>query len=237
MSDALQLREVDVFNKIILLVTLSATMLAGALAQAQSTSYTNDKWEAEIKAFEEADKRRPPDKHVVLFIGSSSIRLWEGLEQSFPGVKVINRGFGGSEIADSTRYVSRIVVPYQPRMIVLYAGDNDLAAGKMPEQVFEDYKAFVSTVRRSLPQTRIAFISIKPSPARASLIENMRAANELIRMYTAHDKSLVYIDVFTKMLGADGKPRPELFGPDALHMSKAGYDLWKQLITPYCSTN
>jgi lysophospholipase L1-like esterase len=118
-------------------------------------------------------------------------------------------------------------------MILFYAGDNDLANNKTPEKVFEDYKEFVSRVRRKLPKTRIAFISIKPSLARAALIESMRAANELIKNYVARDKTLIYIDVFTQMLGPDGKPRPELFGPDGLHMTKAGYDLWTVIIAPY----
>src|SRR4051812_20275255 len=114
-------------NKIILFAVLALSAFATVMAQAQQTAPAGNKWEAEIRAFEESDKQNPPDKDAFLFIGSSSIRLWRGIAQSFPGIKVINRGFGGSEIADSTFYVDRIVVPYHPRMILLYAGDNDLA--------------------------------------------------------------------------------------------------------------
>ena len=199
-----------------------------AIGQAQGPS--GNKWETEIKKFEESDKKNPPPRGAVVFIGSSSIRLWQSLSVDFPGIKVINRGFGGSELADSTYYVDRIVIPYQPRMIVLYAGDNDLANGKTPLQVFEDYKAFVARVQRKLPATKIAFISIKPSPSRASLLQSMKDANGLIKAYASHDKRLIYIDVFTPMLGKDGSARPELFGPDRLHMNSAGYRLWKLVV-------
>jgi lysophospholipase L1-like esterase len=169
----------------------------------------------------------------VVFIGSSSIQSWKSLADDFPGTRVINRGFGGSELADSTFYADRIVIPYQPKMVVLYAGDNDLADGRTPQQVFEDYKAFVERVHRKLPTTKIAYISIKPSPARASLLQRMKEANRLIKTYATHHKRLIYIDVFTPMLGKDGNPRPELFGPDRLHMNSEGYGLWKLVIAPY----
>ncbi len=158
--------------------------------------------------------------------------MWQSLAEDFPGIKVINRGFGGSELADSTFYVDRIVIPYKPRIVFLYAGDNDLAGGKTPQQVFEDYKAFVSRVHRQLPRTRIAFISIKPSPVRASLLQSMKQVNGLVEAYATHARRLVYIDVFTPMLGKDGSPRPELFGPDKLHMNSNGYSLWTSVITP-----
>lgn len=202
-----------------------------AIIQAQQSPA--NKWEAEIKKFEESDRQSPPAKGAVLFIGSSSIRLWQSLAEDFPGIRVINRGFGGSELADSIFYVDRIVIPYQPQMVVLYAGDNDLANGKTPQQVFEDYKAFVSRIQRKLPTTRIAFISIKPSPARAHLLQSMKEANQLIKAYAAADRRLVYIDVFTPMLGRDGRPRPELFGSDGLHLNKEGYSLWKSVIASY----
>ena len=198
----------------------------------QALQSPENKWETEIKKFEEADRQNPPPKGAVLFVGSSSIRLWQSLGKDFPGIKVINRGFGGSELADSTFYVDRIVIPYRPKMVVLYAGDNDLASGKTPQQVFEDYKAFVGRVHQKLPATRIAFISIKPSPARASLLQSMKDANGLIKAYATHARKLIYIDVFTPMLAKDGSPRPELFGPDRLHMNSEGYRLWKTVVAP-----
>jgi lysophospholipase L1-like esterase len=163
--------------------------------------------------------------------------MWKSLTEDFPGIKVINRGFGGSEIADSTFYIDRIVTPYLPGMIVFYSGDNDLSNGKTPQQVLDDYKAFVSRVRIKLPSTRIAFISVKPIPARSSIIDRMRQANALIRTYSSHDKKLLFIDAFTPMLGKDGNPRTELFGPDHLHMNSQGYDLWKSVVAPYLISN
>src|SRR5580704_17074592 len=122
------------------------------------------KWEPEIRAFEASDRTNSPPKHAILFVGSSSIRLWKTLAHDFPGEPVINRGFGGSRIADSTALADRIIFPYEPRTIVFYAGDNDMAEGRTTEQVAADYQVFVQTVRARLPETRIAFISIKPSP-------------------------------------------------------------------------
>lgn len=192
-----------------------------------------DKWETAISGFEKMDQQNPPPRDAVLFIGSSSIRMWKDLATDFPDTKVINRGFGGSCIADSTRYVDRIVAPYHPRKVILYAGDNDVASGHTAQQVFEDYKEFVKQVRSKLPGVPIGFISIKPSPSRIARMEVMREANELIRKYVEQNKDLMYIDVFNPMLGQDGKPRPELFLKDNLHMNRQGYDLWKQIVASY----
>ena len=192
-----------------------------------------DKWEPAIQKFEQADRASPPPRDAVLFVGSSSIRMWKEVDQDFPGVPVINRGFGGSQISDSTRYLDRIIAPYQPRMIVFYAGDNDIAGGHTPQQVFADYQEFVRQVRGRLPHVPIAYISIKPSPARAKFLQATRQANELIRQYIATRKDLSYIDVFTSMLGADGQPRPELFTADRLHLNRQGYDLWTAQVAPF----
>ena len=206
----------------------------GAVGQTAAPAHpTAHQWESEIRAFEEADRRAPPPRGAVLFVGSSSIRLWKTLAEDFPTTKVINRGFGGSHLADAVYYADRIVIPYRPRLILLYAGSNDLAAGKSPERVFEDYREFVEKVRRQLPPTRIAYISIAPNPARWHLVSQMRAVNDLIRTYTARDRRLIYIDVFAAMLGPDGKPRPELFIEDKLHMNATGYRLWRSIIAPY----
>jgi lysophospholipase L1-like esterase len=146
---------------------------------------------------------------------------------------VINRGFGGSQISDSTRYVDRVVIPYKPKTIVFYAGDNDLAAGRTPEQVLGDFKAFAAKVHESLPDTRIYFISIKPSHKRWHLVEQMREANRLVKAFTeTSPATLGYVDVFTPMLTSDGKPRPELLGPDGLHVTRKGYELWRDVLTP-----
>jgi lysophospholipase L1-like esterase len=206
-------------------------MVFSLLAHGQQAQ--SNRWETEIEKFEEADRNSPPPKQAVLFIGSSSIRLWQNLAEDFPKVKVINRGFGGSELGDSVFYTDRIVVPYQPKTIVLYAGDNDLAAGKTPQQVFADYKLFVERVRQKLPHTKIAYISIKPSPARITLLDKAKEVNRQVKAYAEQHKKLAYIDVFTPMLNRAGAPRPELFGPDKLHMNRSGYELWKSIVARY----
>jgi lysophospholipase L1-like esterase len=191
-----------------------------------------DQWEPEISAFEASDRTSPPPKNAVVFVGSSSIRLWTGLEADFPGTPVVNRGFGGSQLPDSTHFAGRIVTPYRPRTIVLYAGDNDLASGRTPEQVADDFREFVRRARADLPKVKIVFVSIKPSPARVQLLPRMRETNDRIRREIEQGKRLAYVDVFTPMLGADGAPRPELFGPDGLHMNRAGYALWAARLRP-----
>jgi lysophospholipase L1-like esterase len=183
-------------------------------------------WEADAQAFEAADARSPPRRGGVVFTGSSSIRLWD-LEGSFPGRGYLNRGFGGSHFSDCAALAPRIVLPYEPEMVVIYAGDNDIAAGKSPETVLGDARAFAGAVHAGLPGARIVFISIKPSLARWNFWPLMRRANQLLAEWTGGDPRLGFVDVATPMLGPDGQPRPELFAADGLHLGAAGYDLWR----------
>jgi lysophospholipase L1-like esterase len=194
-----------------------------------------NRWDTDIAIFEARDRTNAPPKDAILFIGSSSIRLWKTLERDFPEHKVINRGFGGSEIGDSVHFVDRIVVPYRPKLIVMYAGGNDINADKTPEQVAGNFKAFVEKVRARLPETRIAYISIAPNPARWSQVDRVKRANELIREFTRTNANLAFIDVFPHMLGEDGQPRPEIFVEDRLHMNERGYALWTKLVRPALS--
>jgi lysophospholipase L1-like esterase len=191
-----------------------------------------EKWAATIDKFTQGDVTNPPPRDGVVFVGSSSIVKWTSLEQDFPGVKVINRGFGGSELADSVYYADRVVIPYQPRTVVLYAGDNDLNAGKTPETVFADFKAFAAKIHAALPRTRIVYIAIKPSPSRWKIKDKVVAANALIAAECAKDKRFAYADIYTPMLNAKGEPRPELFVKDMLHMNEAGYAVWKPVLAP-----
>jgi|ERR1041385_1928227 lysophospholipase L1-like esterase len=190
-------------------------------------------WEPEITAFQRMDKTNPPPPGAILFVGSSSIRLWKTLAQDFPNHTVINRGFGGSQIADSTSLADRIILPYKPKLILVYAGDNDIAANRTPEQVLADFQALVKKVHDTLPAARLVFISIKPSISRWPLAEKVRAANRLVEEFTRNDVRLGFIDVFTPMLGEDGRPRPELFIEDKLHMNAKGYQLWQKIIAPH----
>ena len=209
----------------------SLVLVSGLLQLSAQTDPKATRWEAEIRAFETSDRTNPPPHGAILFLGSSSFRLWKTLPQDFPGKAVINRGFGGSEISDSTALADRIIFPYHPRLIVLYAGDNDLANGKSASQVVADYLAFVHTVRARLPEVQIAFLSIKPSPSRWHLKTQIEAANQEIA--AIKEKGLLFIDVYHPMLGPDGNPDPELFMPDKLHPNAKAYHLWTRVIAPY----
>jgi len=192
------------------------------------------RWEASFAAFAADDALHPHPPGGVLFVGSSSIRLWNDLENQFSDLPVvIKRGFGGSQLTDCVKHLSRLVLRYEPRTVLVYAGDNDLAAGSTPQEVLHRFVAFVDGVRAALPAARIAYISIKPSPARAALLPQIRATNTLIRDYAENAPNVDYIDVFTPMLAADGMPRRELFRDDALHLNADGYALWKRVIRPH----
>jgi lysophospholipase L1-like esterase len=192
---------------------------------------------SEIAAFEAADKKNPPPSGGILFLGSSSIRFWTTLAQDFPGLPVINRGFGGSQIADSVRYADRIVLPYAPRMIVFYAGSNDLNAGKSPAQVLKDFQTFVDKVHTALPDTRIVYISINPSVARWSQEEKVLEANRLIQRFTRSASSrtlkLSFLDSHQRLLGADGQPQPDILRADGLHLNAKGYQEWTAILKPH----
>jgi arylformamidase len=183
------------------------------------------RWEKSIAAFEAADRVSPPPKGAVLFVGASTITLWKTLARDFPDHKVINRGFGGSEIVDTTHFAERIIFPYDPKMIVLRCGSNDIFNGKRPEDVLIDFKAFVSKIREKLPRTEIVFMSLNAIPSRWTQKEKDDAANKLIRTAIEKMANVRFLDISDMVLTADGKSRTELFGPDRLHFNKAGYKL------------
>lgn len=214
------------------LFTLFLTF-ASQSAVPQTPGIPESPWELDIRAFEKADSLQPPPQGAALFIGSSSIRLWNNLPSYFPETKVIQRGIGGCQIEDVIRYADRIIIPYRPGRIVLYAGDNDIAGGKSPERVLEDFRCLADTVLSRLPDARLAFIAIKPCPSRWHLVEKVRKANRLVREFCMADTRLDFIDVFAPMLGPGGRPDSGLFLADSLHLSPAGYSLWKKVIAPY----
>ena len=191
------------------------------------------RWESAFQAFAADDAAHPRPPGGVLFVGSSSIRLWNDLETQFQDVPVvIKRGFGGSQLSDCVKHLSRLVLRYRPDTVLVYAGDNDLAAGVAPNEVLRRFTAFVDGVHRELPQTRIIYISIKPSPLRAALLPQIREANALISDYADREGKVDFIDVYTPMLDASGRPRRELFRDDQLHLNANGYALWKRVIAP-----
>jgi lysophospholipase L1-like esterase len=212
---------------------LSAALLIAWLATAPVAQSKPEQWKADIDRFTQADAAQPPPPGAVLFVGSSSIRLWTTLAEDFPGLPTINRGFGGSELADSVFYADRIVLPYRPRVVVLYAGDNDLWGGKTPETVLADFRAFRATVHAALPESRIIYLAIKESPSRVRVREQIRRTNRLIAADCAATPQCEFIDVATPMLAPDGGFRPELFRDDQLHLSAAGYAIWSRILAPH----
>jgi hypothetical protein len=218
------------YNKILVLLLACLVFgLAETLAQTQSKS---SQWEPAIRAFEKNDKIHPPPQNAVLFIGASSIRKWTTLSNDFPSITLINRGFGGSQIDDSTFFASRIIFPYHPPTIVLYGGDNDLAAGKSPAEVFSEYTNFVNVVHSRLPETRIIFISIKPSPSRWKRLKD-KVIETNRQIAAIKDDHLVFVDVYSHMLDAGGNPQKDLFLSDGLHPNEKAYAMWASLIRPY----
>ena len=218
-------------RSLLLLALLCLARVPFTLADEPLTGFA--KWETEISAYESADRKDPPPKGAIVFVGSSSIRLWKTLAQDFPQHRVLNRGFGGSQMEDSVHFADRIVLPYEPRMIIVYAGGNDINAGKTPEQVFDAFKAFVAKVRAKQPDTPIAYISIAGNPKRWAQVERVKAANALLASYCQSAPHLHFIDVFTHMLGPDGLPKPDIFVDDRLHMNAEGYKLWTGLLRPH----
>ena len=218
-------------KRVLLLLLLAALPL---LACARDNHENNHaQWDAAIAAFEAQDQAHPPASGAVLFIGSSSIRFWKSLASDFPEVKTINRGFGGSEIGDATFFADRIVAPYHPRAIVMYAGDNDIADGDSPAHVRDDFAAFVRKARSLDSGVPIAFIAIKPSVARKALLPQIREANALVRRYATSEPGVTYLDIFTPMLGKNGQPQAQWFVSDGLHMNRKGYALWVSIVRPW----
>ena len=191
------------------------------------------KWEKEIAAFEEADKTAPPQKGGVLFIGSSTIRRWKTLGEDFQGKNVVNRGFGGSAIEDSTHFADRIIFPYEPKQIFLRAGGNDIHDGKTPREVAADFAEFVHTVRSKLPKAEILYIGLSPAPSRWSEVDKGRELNRLIRTMALDMPFVGYVDADEFTIGPNGLAREELFVQDRLHFSPSGYELLAMKVRPF----
>jgi lysophospholipase L1-like esterase len=216
------------------ILLIAVALVATVWLQARQAAPANAAyWESDVRSFERQDQRNPPPNGEIVFTGSSSIVLWD-LPKSFPDLKTINRGFGGSEMSDAAYYAARLVVPYAPRIVVLYSGDNDIGRGVAPETVQAGLERFVQVVHGALPKTRIIVIGVKPSFARWSVYPQMRKANALMRAYAeAHrELNLQYLEVGPDMLAADGRPKREIFVADGLHMHAEGYRIWARLLRP-----
>ena len=189
----------------------------------------------EIQDFKKQDSLKRSPKNAILFVGSSSFRKWTDVQNYFPGYKIINRGFGGSSLPDVIRYVDDIIVPYHPKQVLIYGGDNDLAASDTVSAttVYIRFQQLFTLIRRRLPAASIVFVSIKPSPSRQRLMPKMDAANKMIKNFLAKKPNTGFVDVYHRMLKADGQPIDDIFIEDKLHMNAKGYAIWKKAIKPY----
>lgn len=220
----------------LLSLLLVAMIVPGASAGETSesglaTEAVVKKFQGEFRRFENWDRQNSAPRDAVLFVGSSSIRLWPTADD-FPELAVINRGFGGSQIDEVNAVADRIVLKYKPRKIVFYAGDNDIAGGKSPEEVRDDFAEFAARIHEALPETKLLYLPIKPSIARWNLWPDMNRANALIEELAGKSDHIEYVDTASPMLGPDGRPRAELFTDDGLHMSPAGYEVWNEVLRP-----
>jgi lysophospholipase L1-like esterase len=187
----------------------------------------------EIHDFKKMDSQQVA-KHVILFTGSSSIRMWQNLKESFPTYNVLNRGFGGSTLEDLDRYLTDIVFPYEPKQILIYSGENDIATDTISaEQVLNRFQTVFQKIRSRFPTVPVEYISIKPSPSRLKFLPVIKEANELIRNYLRGQSNTHFIDVFTMMIDGNGQPKKDIFLEDNLHMNSKGYAIWQGVIQPY----
>ena len=191
-------------------------------------------WEGEIRAFEEEDRRSPPPAGGIVFTGSSSIRMWTTLAADMAPLAVLNRGFGGSQAHQALFFAPRIVLPYRPRGVVLYAGENDLEGrtGKTPEHVLAEVAAFADLLSREVPRARLYLLSVKPSPARRRRWPLMRRLNALLAAFAREDPRRAWVDIATPSFDSRGRRRRELYLEDGLHLSPAGYVLWTTVLRP-----
>jgi lysophospholipase L1-like esterase len=214
-------------------VLLSVACFAGQEAQKsspQAKPHNFARWEKDIAKFEAADRASPPPKGAVLFLGSSTFTLWKTLDRDFPNHTIINRAFGGSEVVDSTHFAERIIFPYEPKMIVLRCGGNDINSGKQPEEVLQDFQTFFSKVRQKLPQTEIVFVSLNATPSRWANKPKEESANKLIQAAIKNMPRVRFLDINDMVLTPDGQSRTDLFGPDRLHFNEAGYKLLSERV-------
>ena len=212
-------------KKVLFLIFLNSGIIQNLLAQEHPPF-----WE-DVQVIKQFDNIYNPPKNPILFIGSSSIRLWDNLERTFAKYDALNRGIGGAEVNHIINYADDIIFPYNPREIIMYIGENDLVVkGTTADSVLIRTKRLLQIIRSKLPNIPIVYFSIKPSPSRANYLDMAREANALIKNYISTQKNITYIDIFNPMLNKEGKPRPELFIDDMLHMNNKGYRIWRKKI-------
>lgn len=225
-------QNLNIMKKIIFTLILSPFLFIAAFAQ-NKPAFWDD-----VQTIKKYDQMYKPPVKPILFVGSSSIRKWDDLTQVFAKYNVLNRGIGGAVTNDITFYLKDVVFPYHPRQIVLYVGENDLPNEKTtPDSVLNRTITLYKSIRATLPNTPILYISIKPSPSRAAFKEKAIAANALIKAFLSKEANTKFIDVYSLMLTKKGDLRPELFVEDMLHMNAAGYAIWKKAVEPHLLKN
>ena len=218
-------------------MTRSLRLFTLFLCLAGSTCLQAQPFLSDIEKFKLKDSLNPPAPKSILFVGSSSFTKWTDVNEWFPGLLIINRGFGGSSFPDVIRYANDIIIPYRPKQVVIYCGDNDLASSDSitAEIVFERFRTLFDLIRRQLPAENIVYVSIKPSPSRRRLFKEMEKANLLIQTFLSINSHTAFVDVFHKMLTSEGSIMPDIFLSDSLHMNAKGYAIWQKAIAPYLS--
>lgn len=204
-------------------LALALLLAAGTALAAEPVT---NRYAGTIDGFAKQDARTPPPAHPVLFLGSSSFTMWQDVGAAFPDLPVLNRGFGGSQISDQLIWFNRVAKPYAPSKIVIYCGENDLASGKSVAQVLADGRALFERLEEAFPNVPILYVSMKPSPKRWAIWPKFQEANALLREECAKRPNRRFVDITAAMLGADGKPLPDIWKPDELHMNEKGYALW-----------
>ncbi|WP_373494435.1 GDSL-type esterase/lipase family protein [Aquiflexum sp.] len=193
----------------------------------------SDRFKDEVEALSEKYQQVDWKKGGVVFTGSSSIRMWKTLEKDFPKSNIINTGFGGSQTHHLIKYLDQLVLEFEPKKIFIYEGDNDINAGKPVRQILEEFFEIMARVTAVVPDAQFYFISAKPSPSRWAKKGQYELFNEQLKKFTMNHFNANFIDIWTPMLAKDGKPKPELFLKDNLHMNKKGYAIWKKAVKPY----
>ena len=191
-------------------------------------------FERELKKFKTADSIQAPPKNAIVFVGSSSFRMWKDVQEDFPGHTIINRGFGGSSLPHVIDYADEIIIPYQPQQVVVYCGENDFTKDTVTSEIVKDrFVTLFTNLRKALPKVDIVFIAMKPSPSRQHLMPKIAAANNAIRDFLKSKRRTTFVNIWDPMLDENGAPREELFLKDMLHMNEQGYAIWQKAIAPH----
>jgi lysophospholipase L1-like esterase len=216
-------------KKILVLILFLALSLESVKAQTAPAFWQD------IVAFKKQDEDQRPPVNPILFVGSSSFTRWNNIQESFPGYPILNRGFGGSTLVDVIRYAYDVILPYQPKQVVIYCGENDLASADSisSDEAVRRFKTLFGIIRTNLPTARISYVSIKPSPSRAHIQGKVKQANKDIKRFLKKQKNTDFIDIYDAMLSKEGVMREELYVQDRLHMQPEGYRIWQAIIAPY----